>query len=104
MAKHEPKLVAHVAPDSLHYRMGAAAVRTFKIAVLDERHWRVVGSKRVIVFVYRNCKLRCFHDSISGWINNQMRDTLPVPRRRIMVAAADHTSLSGNLDKIFAFV
>jgi hypothetical protein len=104
VAVNEPELIAHIAPDSLHYRIGASAVGAFEIAVFDERHRSIARAQRVIAFVYRNCKLRYLHESVSVSRKPNARHTCFYSPRSFMVASADYTALSGNPHKIFAFV
>ena len=53
VSKNKSEIIAHVAPDTLNYRMGATAVRTFEVAVLDERHRCVDRTYRVVTVTNR---------------------------------------------------
>jgi len=58
VSKNKSEGTAHVAPDTLNYRMGATAVRTFEVAVLNECHRCVGGTYRVVTVTnryYQSC-------------------------------------------------
>ncbi len=53
VSKNKSDVIAHVAPDTLNYRMGATAMRTFEVAVLNECYRRVGGTCRVVTVTNR---------------------------------------------------
>jgi hypothetical protein len=53
VSKNKSEVIAHIPPDTLNYRVGATAVRTFEVAVLNECYRSVGGTSRVVAVTNR---------------------------------------------------
>jgi hypothetical protein len=54
--KHESQVIAHATPHALNHRIGAAAIRTLEVSVLDERNRSSCGTERMVAVAHRYCQ------------------------------------------------
>ena len=54
--KHKSQVIAHATYHALNHRIGAAAIRTFEISVLDERNRSSCGTERMVAVAHRYCQ------------------------------------------------